>query len=62
MLRSAVNLILEPSKQVRTVQIHPLASTVHNKALRKLRLQLTETETIFPGTNLRLVYEFLGPP
>lgn len=61
-LRSAVNLIPEPAKQVLTVQIHPLASAVHNKALRKLCLQLTETETIFPGTDLRLVYEFLGPP
>lgn len=61
-LRSAVNLVPEPAQQVLTVQIHPLSSAVHNEALRKLCQHLTDTETVFPGTNLRLVYEFLGPP
>jgi hypothetical protein len=60
-LRSAVNLMPESSQQILRVQIHPLSSAVHNEALRKLCLQLTETETVFPGTDLRLVYEFLGP-
>jgi hypothetical protein len=60
-LRSAVNLIPNPAQQVLTVQIHPLSSAVHNEVLRKLCEHLTDTETVFPGTNLRLVYEFPGP-
>jgi len=61
LLRNPVNLLPDPAHQVLTVQIHPLSSAVHNQALRQLCQHLTETETVFPGTHLRLAYQFLGP-
>lgn len=60
-LRSSANLIPEESNQTLTVQVHPLTNHAHNAVLKDLCAQLTETETIYPRTNLRLVFEFLGP-
>jgi hypothetical protein len=39
-----------------------MTSPVHNEAFKELCAQLTSTETVYPKTDLRLVYEFLGPP
>jgi len=43
--------------QTLTVRIHHLATRAHDEALRHLCAELNATETVFPGTNLRLVYE-----
>jgi hypothetical protein len=40
-----------------TVRLHHLAQNAHDAAARHLCVQLNATETIFPGTDLRLVYE-----
>lgn len=40
-----------------TIQLHHLATNVHDKAIRHLCDELNATETIFPGTNLRLIYK-----
>lgn len=40
-----------------TVQLHHLATRAHNEAIRHLCEELTATETIFPGTYLRLIYK-----
>ncbi|MBI4874733.1 MAG: hypothetical protein HY822_08875, partial [Acidobacteria bacterium] len=40
-----------------TVRLHHLAQNAHDVAVRHLCNQLNATETIFPGTQLRLVYE-----
>jgi hypothetical protein len=40
-----------------TVRIHHLTQAAHDAALVYLCEELTATETIFPGTNLRLVYK-----
>jgi hypothetical protein len=60
-LQSSVNLIPDDQQQTLTVQVHPLSNQVHNQVLKYLCAQLTETETNYPTTNLRLVFEFLGP-
>jgi len=39
------------------VRLHTLANPRSNRALAALCEALTATETCFPGTNLRLVYE-----
>lgn len=44
-----------------TVRLHHLTQAAHDTAVRYLCKELTATETIFPGTDLRLVYE-LGSP
>jgi hypothetical protein len=61
-LQSSANLIPDEPKQTLTIQVHPLTNHAHNAVLKHLCAQLTETETIYPRTNLRLVFEFLGPP
>lgn len=60
-LQNSANLIPNPAEKTLTVQMHPLTSAVHNEALKELCIQLTATETIYPKTELRLVFEFLGP-
>ena len=39
------------------VRLHPLANPRSNRAVAALCQALTATETYFPGTGLRLVYE-----
>ena len=40
-----------------TVRIHHLTQAAHDQALEKLCEQLNATETVFPGTKLRLVFK-----
>ena len=60
-MEGSVNLIPDPAQNTLTVQLHPLTNPVHNEALRELCTQLTATETVYPSTQLRLIFEFLGP-
>jgi len=60
-LQSSANLIPDEQQRTLTVQVHPLSNHAHNAVLQHLCAQLTETETIYPKTALRLVFEFLGP-
>jgi len=60
-LQGSANLIPDEQGRTLTVQVHPLANHAHNAVLKHLCAQLTETETIYPKTDLRLVFEFLGP-
>jgi acyl dehydratase len=39
-----------------TVHLHHLTQAAHDAAVRYLCDELTATETVFPGTDLRLVY------
>jgi len=43
-----------------TVWLRPLAVQAHNEALRHLYSDLTTTGTLFPGTDLRLIYVMKG--
>ena len=61
-LRSSVNLIPNEEQRTLTIQLHPLTNRAHNEALKHLCTQLTETETVYPRTDLRLIFEFLGSP
>jgi hypothetical protein len=40
-----------------TVRLHHLANRSSDVAVRHLCKELTATETVFPETNLRLIYE-----
>ena len=60
-LRSTANLIPNEEEKTLTVQLHPLTNHAHNETLKHLCTQLTDTETLYPTTELRLVFEFLGP-
>lgn len=45
-----------------TVRLHHLANRSSDEAARYLAEQLNETETVYPGTNLRLVYKMVTDP
>lgn len=44
-----------------TVRLHHLAIRAQDDALRHLCAELNATETVFPGSQLRLVYELVSP-
>jgi len=52
-----VDLIPDLNTKTLTVCLHHLTQAAHDGAVRYLCEELTATETIFPGTDLRLVYK-----
>lgn len=58
--RTSADLQPDTQRKTLTVRLHPLATRSHNTVLRHLCAELTATETIFPGTELRLVFEIAG--
>jgi hypothetical protein len=51
------DLIPDREAKTLTVRLHHLTQAAHDSAVRYLCDELTATETIFPGTDLRLVYK-----
>ena len=58
--RTTADLQPDPAHKTLTVRLHPLATRAHDTTVRALCAELTATETTFPGTDLRLVYELAG--
>ena len=58
--RTEVDLIPDPQNKTLTVRLHPLTAEVHDQVVKYLWEELTSTETVFPCTDLRLVYEIAG--
>ena len=52
-----VDLIPDLSSSTLTVRLHHLTQAAHDEAVRQLCNELNATETIFPGTDLKLVYQ-----
>jgi hypothetical protein len=52
-----VDLIPDLEKKTLTVRLHHLTQAAHDEAVRYLCDQLNATETLFPETELRLVYQ-----
>ena len=59
---SATDLRPDPTNKTLTVRLHRLATATHDQTLQHLCEELTATETIYPGTDLRMVYELAGAP
>jgi hypothetical protein len=57
---SAVDLVPDPQCQTLTVRLHHLSARVHDEVIAQVCDELTTTETLFPGTNLRLIFQFVG--
>ena len=55
--QTEVDLIPDLNGKTLTVRLHHLTQSAHDDAVRYLCEELTATETIFPGTDLRLVYK-----
>jgi hypothetical protein len=52
-----------PDQQAKTltVRLHPLANASSDEAVRHLCSEINATETSFPGTGLRIIYELVSP-
>jgi hypothetical protein len=59
---SSVDLRPDLSANTLTVRLHRLTNRAHDAALEHLCAEVTATETVFPGTELRLVFELIGAP
>ena len=53
---------INPDMQAKTltIRLHPLANNSSDQAVRHLCDELNSTETVFPGTELRLIYELVS--
>jgi lipopolysaccharide biosynthesis regulator YciM len=54
------DLVPDLEKNILTVRLHHLANHTSGVAIRHLCSELNLTETIFPDTDLRLVYELIS--
>ncbi len=55
-----VDLVPDPQAKTLTIRLHPLANSSSDHAVRHLCAEINATETLFPGTNLRLIYELVS--
>ena len=55
--RNEADLVPDLFAKTLTVRLHHLAQNAHDVAARHLCVHLNATQTVFPGTDLRLVYE-----
>ena len=54
------DLIPNETEGTLTVRLHNMTSRIHDAAVVHLCKELNDTETVYPGTNLRLVYELVS--
>jgi hypothetical protein len=54
---SAADLHPDLETKTLTVRLHQLSSGIHDEVLEHLCAELTATETIYPGTELRLIFQ-----
>ena len=62
LLTSDANIIPQPAKRILRIQLLGLGSDACDRMLAPLVQELNATRTIYPGTDLRLVYELAGDP
>src|SRR5246127_3360530 len=55
-----IDLIPDPQAKTLTIRLHPLANAASDIAVRHLCAEINATETLFPGTDLRLIYELVS--
>jgi prepilin-type processing-associated H-X9-DG protein len=56
-----VDILPDPLAKTLTIRLHSLASQSSDQAVHHLCDALNATETLFPGTDLRLIYESVAP-
>lgn len=55
--KTEADLLPDLEKQTLTVRLHHSASVMSDKVIEKLCLELNATETLFPRTNLRMIFK-----
>ena len=56
-----VDLVPDPAAKTLTVRLHHLTQAAHDKAISQLCVNLSETQTVFPDTDLTLIFEIGSP-
>jgi len=59
-LTTDADIIPDEEEGTLTIRLHHLTNRLSDEAARNLATQLNETQTIYPGTNLRLVYQLVS--
>ena len=59
---SDANIIPQPDEEILRIQLLGLGGAACDRMLMPLIEELNATATIYPGTELRLVYELAGDP
>ena len=62
LLTSDANIIPDPANGILCIQLLGFGSDASDRILAPLVEELNATNTIYPGTELRLVYELAGDP
>ena len=57
---TAADLLPDEANQTLTVSLHHIANHCSASVIRHLCAELNGTETLFPGTNLRLIYKLVS--
>jgi len=61
LINTKANIIPDYKNEILTVELYSLSNPRDNMAAIEICQTLNETETIFPGTNLKLFYKFPTP-
>jgi hypothetical protein len=56
-----IDLLPDLQAKTLTIRLHPLANPSSDEAVRHLCAEINAAETMFPGTDLRLIYESVSP-
>lgn len=58
--QTEVDLLPDHQNQTLTVRLHHLTTHAHDQVIEHLCRELNETKTLFPGTDLRLIFQLGG--
>jgi hypothetical protein len=62
LFRTTADILPEPDRHILRVRVHRSSRPAVDRRLQRLCAELNQTETIYPGTDLRLVYELVVGP
>jgi len=51
------DIIPDEANKTLTIKLHALSARRFNQAAEKLAEKLTETETVFPGTEMKMIFK-----
>lgn len=60
-IQTSADIVPDITNNTLTVCLHTLSTPRHNEAAAQLAKLLTETETVFPGTDIRLIFKTTAP-
>src|SRR3990167_5565382 len=61
LFHNEVDLLPDSNTNTLTVRLHHLTHAAHDQALAQLCATLNDTQTVFPGTNLTLIFKVGSP-